>query len=101
MEMSSVFAGKWELLALVAVLLAVYGALHGAAVAWVVHRHEHKLVPMLLISSPVGIAICVLATVPFVGWEPFIATVGALAIGFAPILVIVGGTWLRKGGGIR
>lgn len=100
-DLNAVFAGKWAELALVTVVLLVYGGLHSAMVEWVIRHHEHKLVPTLLVATPVGKAVCVLATVPFLGWEPAIVVVGALAIGYVPILIGVGWGWLAKGGGLK
>lgn len=82
--------GRIALPLLLALAVLIYGVLHGALIVWVWRNREHLIIPTLLFMSPVGVGVCVLATVPFVGWAAALAVSIALAVGFAPVTMIVG-----------
>jgi hypothetical protein len=84
-----VIAESLALRALIAVILLIYGAAHGGLVAWVWVRHEHLLIPTLLFISPVGVTLCLLAAGPFVGWVAVATVIVTMAVGFAPVALIV------------
>lgn len=83
------FAESIALQALIAVMLLIYGVAHGVLVAWVWLRYEHLLIPTLLFISPVGVSVCLLAAVPFIGWAAAAAILVTMAVGFAPVALIV------------
>jgi hypothetical protein len=84
---------------LIAVVLVIYGYAHGRFVAWVWLNHEHLLIPALLFVSPIGVSICLLAAVPFIGWAAALTVVVAMAVGFAPVAFIVWRAVFRRNTG--
>lgn len=76
--------------ALIAVALAIYGALHGSLNLWVWRNREHLIIPHLLFMSPVGVGGAVLACVPFIGWRAALTVIIALGVAFVPVMLIVG-----------
>jgi len=82
--------GQIALPLLLAIAVLIYGVLHGALIVWVWRNREPLIIPTLLFMSPVGVGACVLATVPFVGWTAALAVSIALAVGFTPVVLIVG-----------
>lgn len=82
--------GQIALPLLLALAVLIYGTLHGALIVWVWRNREPLIIPTLLMLSPVGVGVCVLATVPFVGWTATLTTIIALAVGFVPVMLIVG-----------
>lgn len=93
--------GDWAVYGLAATGLLAYGAAHGALVVWVWRRREELLVPTLLFVSPVGVSVCLLAAMPFVGLVAVLTVLAAMAVGFAPIALFVGWAILHQGGGLR
>ena len=94
--------GQLALPLLLALAVLIYGVLHGALIVWVWRHREHLIIPTLLFMSPVGVGACVVATVPFVGWAAALAVIISLAVGFVPVMVIVGWAILNhRGEGLR
>lgn len=92
----------WALKALAAGGVLVYGTLHGALVVWVWKHRESLMIPTLLFISPIGVAVAVLAAMPFIGLVAGLTVLAALAVGFAPIGLIVGYAALnRREDGLR
>lgn len=86
---------------LLAGTLLVYGVLHGLLVAWIWRNHEDKLIPTLLLISPFGVGLSILASVPFVGWFAALIVAAALGFGFVPVAAIVGFAYLHRKDGLR
>lgn len=82
--------GQIALPLLLALAVLIYGVLHGALIVWVWRYREHLIIPTLLFMSPVGVGACVLASVPFIGWAAALVVSIALAVGFAPVTLVVG-----------
>jgi len=81
---------------LLALAVLIYGTLHGALIVWVWRNREPLIIPTLLMLSPVGVGVCVLATVPFVGWTAVLTMIISLAVGFVPVMIIVGWAVLNR-----
>ncbi len=87
--MDELLLNQWTLVLLVAVLLVVYGVGHGAFIMRVWRENERLFVPLLLVTSPFGVGLCVLAAVPFIGWASAMVVVAALGVGFVPVAALV------------
>jgi hypothetical protein len=75
---------------LLALGMLIYGTLHGLTIAYI-SRVSPKALPLIrLLTAPVGVGIGLLASVPYIGWESARIAVTFLAIGAAPVLLILG-----------
>lgn len=82
---------QYLLMALIAIALLLYGIAHGISNAWVWFKREQLIIPYLLLMTPVGVGVAVLACVPFIGWTAALTVIIALCIAYAPVLLI--GWW--------
>lgn len=75
---------------LIVIGLLMYGTLHGAAVAYISYVAPKALPLARLLTAPIGVAVAILASVPYIGWQNAGIALACLAIAALPVGLILG-----------
>lgn len=84
------------LIAVTAAALLLFGTLYGLMVLWLHRQHYQRITAVLLVTSPIGVAVPIIAAAPFAGLPALAWVFGALGVASLPLCVIVGWELLER-----